>query len=88
MSAADWDAFVLEVAGLAGIGPEAIAPDDPVVESGLLDSLAVTELCVMVLHRSGQDLLDADGSYRYPGMTWRGLYELCSPGTVFIDLPT
>lgn len=81
----DWAEFVSDVSQIAGVGPDAIVPDAMVVEGGVLDSLALTEICVLVFRRSGEDLLDLDGNYRYPGMTWREMYELSAPGTAFIE---
>ena len=40
----EWADFVGQVASIAGVGPEAIVSDAPVVESRVLDSLAISEL--------------------------------------------
>jgi hypothetical protein len=81
---AAWEPFAGEIAAIACVAPETIQRDRPVFEDGLLDSLALSELCVFVHAQSGVDLLDAHGAYRFTGMTWEGLHEMVNPDTAFL----
>jgi hypothetical protein len=83
----EWETFVAEVARIAGVEPGAVARDRFVVEDGLLDSLAISELCMLVYSHCEVDLLDASGVYRFPGLTWEGLHELVNPDTAFLPMP-
>jgi hypothetical protein len=87
MSEEQWATFAASIAQFASVDVERLAPEGLVLEPGLLDSLALAELCVLAFEESGVDLLDDAGNFRSPKLTWGELFELLSTETAYLSHP-